>query len=164
MKVYNAFSFSDAFLLTLAVSRTAHNVTTEPRWMMVDAGSRRRDLVPQVALSSLLTPCFPIALFTACVVRRSTVFNRSIMQQGCKGHHLIFASCPTRKGAGSPKEAHASVERDASSCTQRKAHETLAYFAVHSLALAIAEASSLFHRSATSFARGSSGLGAERSA
>ena len=40
----------------------------------------------------------------------------------------------------------------------------MAYFLVQSLAFLIASASLIFHSSATSFARGSSGFGAERSA
>ena len=40
----------------------------------------------------------------------------------------------------------------------------MAYFLVQSLAFLIASASLIFHSSATSFARGSSGFGAERRA
>ena len=48
--------------------------------------------------------------------------------------------------------------------TKRKSQLPMAYFLVQSLAFLSASASFAFHNSATSFANGSSGLGAERRA
>ena len=48
--------------------------------------------------------------------------------------------------------------------TERKSQLPMAYFLVQSLAFLSASASFVFHSSATSFANGSSGFGAERRA
>lgn len=92
----------------------------------------------------------------------------TIVDQGHGGHEDIHQghSAPDDDNLDSRKSVikDMGLSKIRTILTKRKSQLPMAYFLVQSLAFLSASASFAFHNSATSFANGSSGLGAERRA